>query len=93
LIDLSDAFIILPGKSGTIAELAFLWALDRARALGDKPIVLSGASWPALVEAFETAGAIEPEQRRITSLTATPEDAVAEIARRLGAGSPGAEAP
>lgn len=83
LIDLSDAFIILPGKSGTIAELAFLWALDRARLLGEKPLVLCGPRWAGIIGALETAGALEPEQRRITGLAGDPEEAVSQIARRL----------
>jgi hypothetical protein len=83
LIDLSDAFIILPGKSGTIAELAFLWALDRARMLGGKPVVLCGTIWPALLEAIERAGALEPAQRRISLLCPTVEGAVGLLTDRI----------
>src|SRR5436309_9472393 len=84
LMDLSDAFIILPGKSGTIAELAFLWALDRARLLGGKPVALCGAIWPPLIEAIERAGALEPEQRALTSLCGSAEEAVGCVVKRLG---------
>ena len=83
LIDLSDAFIILPGKSGTIAELAFLWALDRARMLGRKPVVLCGPIWPDLLDAIERAGAIEPAQRRISLLCPTVEEAVDLLVERM----------
>jgi hypothetical protein len=86
LMDLSDAFIILPGKSGTIAELAFLWALDRARLLGGKPVVLCGAIWPPLIEAIERAGALEPEQRNKTSLCGSTQEAVECVTSRLGGG-------
>ena len=83
LIDESDAFIILPGKSGTLAELAFLWALDRAGALGGKPIVLCGTAWRTIVDAIEGAGALEPAQRLITSLETDPGKAVAILVRRI----------
>ena len=84
LIELSDAFIILPGKSGTIAELAFLWALDRAARLGEKPVVLCGTIWPPLLDAIERAGALEPAQRSTTALCPAVDEAVALLVRRLG---------
>ena len=83
LIDLADAFIILPGKSGTIAELAFVWALDRAGALGEKPLALCGGSWRGLLDVLERIGALEDEQRRLTGFAETPEHAVIEVARRM----------
>jgi uncharacterized protein (TIGR00725 family) len=83
LIDRSDAFIILPGKSGTIAELAFLWALHRAGKLGDKPVVLCGAVWPPLLDALDRAGAIEPAQRQMNLLLDDVDGALELIASRL----------
>ena len=83
LIDLSHAFIILPGKSGTIAELAFLWALDRAGLLGGRPVVLCGKIWPGLLDAIERAGALEPAQRRMSLLTPNVEEAVGLLVRSM----------
>lgn len=85
LIDLSEAFIILPGKSGTIAELAFVWALDRAGLFGPRPLVLCGAIWPDLLAAFERAGVIEPAQRAMTLLAPAVPQAVDVLIATMGA--------
>ncbi len=87
LIDLSDAFIILPGKSGTLAEVAFLWALDRARQMRSKPVVLCGRMWVDLVAAFERAGVVEEKQRAMTTLCENVEEAIACVGQRLGSRS------
>ena len=49
LVERADGYIVLPGKAGTLAELTLLWALHRAGALGDRPIVLLGKPWPPLL--------------------------------------------
>ncbi len=73
LIETAAAFIILAGRSGTLAELSFLWALERAGLLGPKPIVLLGDVWDGLV----------PELRR-RSLIGEPEAATTRLARSPG---------
>jgi predicted Rossmann-fold nucleotide-binding protein len=79
-------FVVLPGKAGTLAELALLWALDRARCLGQRPVVLLGAPWRPLVEFLERSAMVEAEQVHRTQVVDTPEQAVALLAqRRLGA--------
>jgi len=88
LSEQADAFIILPGKSGTLAELAFLWALDRTRLLHGKPVVLCGGIWPALVEAIERAGALDPEQKGLTAFCGSPQEAVSVITRRIASAGP-----
>jgi uncharacterized protein (TIGR00725 family) len=60
LVDPASGYLIMPGKAGTLAELAFLWALRRASLLGPRPIVLCGASWPDLVAALTSANILDP---------------------------------
>ena len=82
LIELSSAYIILPGKAGTLAELAFLWALQRGGLLGPAPVVLLGGFWEGLVPHLLERGLLEPSQARATSLAASPQEAV-DIVRRM----------
>ena len=56
----ASGYLILPGKAGTLAELAFLWALRRASLLGRRPIVLCGALWPDLITCLTGAGILDP---------------------------------
>jgi uncharacterized protein (TIGR00730 family) len=77
LVERADAYVVLPGKSGTLAELTLLWALHRAEALGERPIVLLGAPWPPLLQHLVAWNMLEPAQLRRTRVARTPEEAVA----------------
>jgi len=83
LIRLSSAYIILPGKAGTLAEAAFLWALHRARLLDRKPIVLMGPFFSGFVEGLVERGILGAEQAGATTHAATPEEAVELIIRQV----------
>jgi len=80
LLQLADAFVVLPGKSGTWAELFLVWALHRADLLGPRPVVLLGSGWEAAVAALEGWGILEPDHREVVRLAATPEETVALVA-------------
>ena len=79
LIALSRAYIILRGKSGTLAELMFLWALNRGGLLPSTRIVLLGEFWEGFLNSLREQQMVEPEQIKITRLARTPAQAVAEI--------------
>jgi len=79
LIETSAAYIILPGKAGTLAELAFLWALQRARLLAGKPVVLLGPFWRGFVDQLLERELLEPSQAAATAHAASPEEAVSMI--------------
>lgn len=76
LIETCAAYIILPGKAGTLAELAFLWALQRGELLGRKPVILLGGFWDGFVPGLLERGLLEPAQAAATVHAATPEEAV-----------------
>ena len=79
LIEASSGFVVLPGKSGTLAELTLLWALHRAGSLTSSPVVLLGAGWVHFLRHLVASGMIEPDQLAITRAVATPEEAVAAV--------------
>ncbi len=76
LIELARGFIVLDGKAGTLAELALLWALDRAGCLHGRPVVLLGNSFGELLQQLERSGMLEREQVEITLIARSPEHAV-----------------
>jgi uncharacterized protein (TIGR00730 family) len=82
LVDRADAYLVLPGKSGTLAELTLLWALHRAGALGDRPIVLLGTVWTPLLQHLVAWNMLEPAQLRATRVVETPEEAAALLGTR-----------
>lgn len=83
LIERSDGYIILPGKSGTLAELTFLWALHRAHLLGSRPIVLLGSPWRRYVDQVEALGLVDRDQIAITKIADDAERAVEAIRKGL----------
>ena len=83
LIDLSQAYIILRGKSGTLAELTFLWALSRGGLLPPTRIVLLGDFWETILKSLEAQQMVEEVQLKMTCLAHTPSEAVQLVASFL----------
>ena len=55
LIKLGQAYIVLPGGTGTLLELAKVWELKNKGFLErEKPIILIGGFWKPLVELLKT---------------------------------------
>ncbi|MEN8126221.1 MAG: LOG family protein [Planctomycetota bacterium] len=58
LIELGDAYIVLPGGTGTLLELADVWEhKNKGFANADKPIILVGTFWQPLLEMMTEADA------------------------------------
>ena len=56
LVELGDAYIILPGGTGTLLELAQVWELkNKGFDWADKPIIIIGEFWKNLTELIKTA--------------------------------------
>jgi uncharacterized protein (TIGR00730 family) len=87
LIRRSGGFVVLSGKSGTLAELTMLWALHRAGCLGRRPVVLLGGEWRHLLRHLVRAGILESPQFDVTSVADTPEEALDILRLQLDAGS------
>jgi hypothetical protein len=76
LIEPARGYVVLPGKSGTLAELTFVWALHRAGSLDRRPVVLLGEAWRPLLRHLVRAGMIESEQFDVTRVVDSPEEAL-----------------
>jgi hypothetical protein len=53
LVELGDAFICLPGSTGTLLELALVWELINKRMLPPRPILCWGEFWRPVVSVFD----------------------------------------
>ncbi len=83
LIHRPQGFVVLPGRSGTLAELTSLWAMHRAGLLERRPVVLLGEAWEGLLDSLEGRGLLHPDRRKITRLAASPREAVDLVALAL----------
>ncbi len=83
LIDAACGYVVLHGKSGTLAELTFVWALHRAGSLGPRPVVLLGDAWRPFLHHLVRGAMIEDDQLAITRVAEGPEEAVMALDRFL----------
>ena len=88
LIDHAVAFVVLDGKAGTLAELAFLWALQRAGCLDGRPVVVWSDAWGEVTDVLSRRGHLDRNEFDATYRAAHPREAVDAIGlrERLGAG-------
>ncbi len=49
LIEYADAYIIMPGGTGTLLEFSAVWAY-RQRGIHDKPVILFGSTWRKIID-------------------------------------------
>ena len=82
LVKLGDGYVVLPGGTGTLLELAAVWELKNKKFLDrGKPIVLLDEFWQPLVDLI---GKDDPHAVESIALAADPTEAVAAIQRALG---------
>jgi len=81
LIKLGQAYVVLPGGTGTLLELAKVWELKNKGFLKtNKPIILLGGFWKPLVDSVATD---DPESRRHVKSADGPEQAIRLIIENL----------
>jgi len=83
LVEAACGYVVLHGKSGTLAELTLVWALHRAGSLGRRPVVLLRAAWRPFLHHLVRGAMIEDDQLGITRVADEPEDAIMELDRFL----------
>lgn len=59
LINHGDAFIVLPGGTGTLVELAIVWEMFNKNLLEEKPFACVGEMWKSMIEQMEERIKIE----------------------------------
>lgn len=70
LVELGDAYIVLPGGTGTLLELADVWEhKNKGFANADKPIILVDTFWEPLTEIMASA---DPKSRQCIRTAETP---------------------
>ena len=74
LIKLGQAYIVLPGGTGTLLELAKVWELkNKGFSKHDKPIILVGEFWKPLVTLIEIDN---PDSSKYVKFANGPKQAV-----------------
>ena len=86
LIERGDAYVVLPGGTGTLAELALVWEMMNKSALarsvgGRKPLLVLSPYWQPVIECLKQegqlngdAGGARPPAMDIVTLVGSPEE-------------------
>lgn len=87
LVEMGQAYVVLPGGTGTLLELALVWELKNKKFFDqDKPIILVGDFWGPLVTLI---GLDDPRGVGAVRQVAEPADAAKCIREALGGRSEG----
>jgi hypothetical protein len=74
LVELGDGYVVLPGATGTLLELAWVWEHKNKRfETAQKPIVILGAFWKPLIKMMTDA---DSQCSDCVYVADTPEQAV-----------------
>ncbi len=76
LAEESDAFLVVHGGLGTLAELALVWNMMLAGELAAKPLVVVGPEWPRVIDLVQAETQMGSSALRLLTLAATPQQAV-----------------
>lgn len=79
----ANAFIVLKGSMGTLAELALVWNLAKIDIRHRKPILVVGEGWRKVLEAWSQNLAVTEEEMKLLYPVQDPEDAIVHLKRLL----------
>ncbi|MFZ0961975.1 MAG: LOG family protein [Terriglobia bacterium] len=95
LIERGDAYVVLPGGTGTLAELALCWEMMNKSSLsktvgGRKPLLVMAPYWQPVIECLKQEGQLNSLRRGwlapamdIVKLITAPEQALEELHKNL----------
>ena len=79
----ADAYVVLPGGTGTLAELMIAWELVRTGDVPKKPIVCYGPYWANILALFRQSPHIAANAWETLSFADSPQQVVAIIKASL----------
>jgi len=99
LLERGDAYVVLPGGTGTLAELALAWEMMNKASLsktlgGSKPLLVMSPYWQPVIACLEQERQLNSTHREwrspameIITLVTGPEQAVALLKKSRQGGS------
>jgi len=56
LVELGDAYVVLPGSTGTLLELAMVWELFNKGFIAPKPVIFLAYFWKPVIDTILNSG-------------------------------------
>ena len=76
LLQMSDAFIVFRGGTGTMSEFAMAWGIARLYIDHHKPLILYGGFWYPIMESIAQNMRIRPDELRAYKIVTSPEEVI-----------------
>ncbi len=83
LIEYGDGFIILPGGTGTLLELAIVWEMFNKGVLDERPVVCLGDMWNSIVTPMEERVRYERRKANLIKCFNKPNEVINYISKSL----------
>ncbi len=85
LIELAQGYIVLPGGTGTLAELATVWEYSNKGVIAPRPVVVYKEFWQPVVDTINNAliGEGKSDRTKYVQMFDTPEEAVELLRMKL----------
>lgn len=83
LVQIADAYIILPGETGTLLELSAIWALKEKGIISKKPFICLGDQWNEVIQTMSFYSERLLDQSDLISYSETADDAAYFIINSL----------
>ncbi|RJP66358.1 MAG: TIGR00730 family Rossman fold protein [Candidatus Abyssobacteria bacterium SURF_17] len=75
-VGLADAFVVLRGGVGTLAEFSTIWNLVQTGGLDRKPFIFVGRCWPKIMENLRQNMEIRDKDLKLFLVVSTPHEAI-----------------
>ncbi len=79
----ADAFLVLKGSMGTLAELALVWNLSKIDVRHRKPIILVGVAWQNVLRTWSENLAVTDEEMILLQAVHDPKEAIERLKHLL----------
>jgi uncharacterized protein (TIGR00730 family) len=79
MLDRADGFVAVRGGIGTLSEVTLAWSLLQTRSLNGKPLVLLGADWLGVLDAFMAYTDLGRSIASLACVAATPVDVLSAL--------------
>ncbi len=83
LIEYGDAFVILPGGTGTLLELSAIWELFNKNVIKEKPVASIGKMWKTIITEMEERIIKEKRKRNLIKYFLNEKDLVSYLLEKL----------
>lgn len=85
LIEIGDAYIIMPGETGTLLEFAAVWALKEKGVMKEnKPIVCYGDQWNEVIQTMSFYSEALLERSYLIDYAETIDDVIDNVCKYFG---------